>query len=1072
MKYLSSKEVAEKWGISQRRVNILCDEGRIEGAIRHSRVWLIPETAKKPTDARVKSGRYLKKNLKDNVVDDEIAASASALVEPEVEKYFYSIPAASESSIHRPRLIEKIAPPGISLTYIHADAGYGKTTLLAQYAAERSNVVWLTLDERDSDITLLLRHMENAFRRKLERFDFYTTDLLPFTTTVDFVHTALNSFFDALGHQELILIFDDVHVVIEGTSLNFLIELAKNHPQELTLIMAGRQELWSGLFRLKLDGRVAELTKADLRFSREETKQLWGFFDENVYTATEGWALALQSYRMASEGGKIQLPQNDRNLNRYLLHEIFNRLPEDTRHFLLATAWLPELEPSFCDKLLGISNSHQILDWLVSGNVFTVQENNIYRYHNLFATFLQQNASNIGQEILRKAMDDCFSRGEYEQAADYALLIKDAAFIHECISATLDRPFGRGQYENLRRYFQCLDEQKITLSSRVRLAKGMYLSSQGHFAEADQLIVAAMMELEDHDPTVWRYAMTHKARILRNRVSLEESDAVIDSLLPLPDDVPLEDWYLVVIEKIHNYVMASDLNKAYELTISMMEKCQSYGNTTVRAWFERYLTAIYFYQGYYEKCIQAYEKSESLSEKEKDWLSRHCIGTYAAKAYQITGKQEKALSVMESEIDRLRRLGFHEELSLNYLMCAEILLIDEMHKSTFGVITDLTRFYKYLELAEEHASINRKAGDNLLFAKLLHFGAEFLTKSEKIFETVNEILQMADNASLYFRSLAYGRVANTLNMLGPDKHKDMDRIKDYCRKCIEYGEAAGTLGLPLLAYGELAAICLCEKDEVKAEEYTRRFIELSIQYGHRYSFKLKSMIGHVLEYAIEKGIEPDFVNRMLTYGGFVPKRVYINTLGGFYIASADDQKQRVKIRTQKSRELLAYLLQHRDGVSRQQIFTDLWEDSDADVTRLFHTRRGEIRKAFESLSAKNPIIREKDMYRLNMDEIICDQDVFIQAAEEFKKSPTPDNAQRVVDQYTGRYLDDMEALWAESVRLYYEDTFLQAAETLLDSYRESGERAKTVELLRRCAGLSYYGYKHGFNKDEKHQKDK
>ena len=52
----------------------------------------------------------------------------------------------------------------------------------------------------------------------------------------------------------------------------------------------------------------------------------------------------------------------------------------------------------------------------------------------------------------------------------------------------------------------------------------------------------------------------------------------------------------------------------------------------------------------------------------------------------------------------------------------------------------------------------------------------------------------------------------------------------------------------------------------------------------------------------------------------------------------------------------------------------------------------------------------------------------------------------------------MEALWAESARLEYEDSFLAAAETLLASYRASGERAKTRELLRRCTALSYHGH--------------
>ena len=61
MKYLSTFEAAEKWGISHRRVSILCNEGRITGAQRAGSRWIIPENAEKPADARIRSGKYIKK---------------------------------------------------------------------------------------------------------------------------------------------------------------------------------------------------------------------------------------------------------------------------------------------------------------------------------------------------------------------------------------------------------------------------------------------------------------------------------------------------------------------------------------------------------------------------------------------------------------------------------------------------------------------------------------------------------------------------------------------------------------------------------------------------------------------------------------------------------------------------------------------------------------------------------------------------------------------------------------------------------------------------------------------------
>ena len=62
MEYLTIKQAAEKWDISERRIQVLCRENRIEGVKRFGRAWAIPEDAEKPKDERIKSGRYIKTN--------------------------------------------------------------------------------------------------------------------------------------------------------------------------------------------------------------------------------------------------------------------------------------------------------------------------------------------------------------------------------------------------------------------------------------------------------------------------------------------------------------------------------------------------------------------------------------------------------------------------------------------------------------------------------------------------------------------------------------------------------------------------------------------------------------------------------------------------------------------------------------------------------------------------------------------------------------------------------------------------------------------------------------------------
>lgn len=60
MEFLSTTQASEKWGISSRRIQKLCSEKRIPGALRIGNYWAVPADAKKPSDARVKSGKYIK----------------------------------------------------------------------------------------------------------------------------------------------------------------------------------------------------------------------------------------------------------------------------------------------------------------------------------------------------------------------------------------------------------------------------------------------------------------------------------------------------------------------------------------------------------------------------------------------------------------------------------------------------------------------------------------------------------------------------------------------------------------------------------------------------------------------------------------------------------------------------------------------------------------------------------------------------------------------------------------------------------------------------------------------------
>jgi len=154
----------------------------------------------------------------------------------------------------------------------------------------------------------------------------------------------------------------------------------------------------------------------------------------------------------------------------------------------------------------------------------------------------------------------------------------------------------------------------------------------------------------------------YKARVLRNSVSFEESNKLLDELLLKLDDLVSEISYTVVIEKLYNLCWNSQINEAYSIACRMIEACAKAGNVKIKAWFERYLCAIHFFAGRMKATVYYYEKSLELPENERRCLDMHSIGIYAAKAYQMLGDREKALSIISAELQSFRTSGLREDM--------------------------------------------------------------------------------------------------------------------------------------------------------------------------------------------------------------------------------------------------------------------------------------------------------------------------------------------------------------------------------------------------------------------------
>jgi LuxR family transcriptional regulator, maltose regulon positive regulatory protein len=317
-------------------------------------------------------------------------------------------PAASPLDLRRDRLVDVLRLDPAPVTLVCAPAGFGKTSLLAGWAAQSSDgaVAWLTLERHDNDPGRLWTGLLEALRAT-GRFPAGSKlhELLAPAGEVDpgFVDELMEQV--AMVREPLWLVLDDVHVLEHPSAAASLELLVQRSPANLHLVLAGRSEPPIGVPRLRLRGALRELLIGDLAFTLEETAELVsrhavGLSDadlEVLHTCTEGWAAGLQIACMAVAGGEepdafvARFDGDDHEIAAYLLTEVMAGLPDEARRFMLRTSVCADLSIGLAQRLSDRMDAALVLDGLEQRNAFTRRVGRgraSYRYHDLLRTFL------------------------------------------------------------------------------------------------------------------------------------------------------------------------------------------------------------------------------------------------------------------------------------------------------------------------------------------------------------------------------------------------------------------------------------------------------------------------------------------------------------------------------------------------------------------------------------------------------------------------------------------------------------------------------------------------------------
>jgi LuxR family transcriptional regulator, maltose regulon positive regulatory protein len=358
-------------------------------------------------------------------------------------------PKTAEKTIRRPRLLERLEEAdGPPIVVISAPPGYGKTTLLRQWADQSPHAfAWLTLDESDNDPIALLSYVAVALDR-IGSIDDQVFEALrtPEVSITAAVVPKLAAAMSSIG-KSFVLVLDDLHAITAPPCQDALDMLLDHVPPGSTVVLAGQRELPGKIGSRRARGLLVELGLEGLRMDEREVSELMRIQGRNVpgedvrsLTArTEGWPAAVYLASLAvpaAENVAANLAAfrgDDRFLADYLHEQVLDRLPAETARFLTRTSVLARMSGPLCDAVLETSDSALRLEELERNNLFvTATDRNRahYRYHQLLREFLRAELERVEPEsvpeLLSRASDWCAHNGDPEAAFSYARDAGDA----------------------------------------------------------------------------------------------------------------------------------------------------------------------------------------------------------------------------------------------------------------------------------------------------------------------------------------------------------------------------------------------------------------------------------------------------------------------------------------------------------------------------------------------------------------------------------------------------------------------------------------------------------------------
>lgn len=386
--------------------------------------------------------------------------------------------------------IGKLQESEWQLATITAPAGFGKSNIIQQYINCTKNAAcWFSVDRDENNTHRFIYYLIAAIKNVAPGF---SDDLID---SIRLLNDNLCIFADKFLHEiadmaeSVVIVLDDYHHIQNPTLHSFIQYLIYNAPQNLRLIIASREKLPFKVARLRMERKLIEIERDELRFNKDEICSLLESFyhepvDElqikNAEAVTEGWPAALQLLCMSSNNIQnlsecLDKENNEsfsyQHIKEYIREEVLPAYDQNTITFLLKLSILSSFNPAICDHLAETNDALTKLENIEKHNSFLIsldKKNKWFRFHHLFGEALNADFERVfptqEKTRLHKLASTWYEQNGYlQEAIDHAVKSGDLLFVDTFLDRNAENRILIGQLNQLFEWFQKIERGNIKL---------------------------------------------------------------------------------------------------------------------------------------------------------------------------------------------------------------------------------------------------------------------------------------------------------------------------------------------------------------------------------------------------------------------------------------------------------------------------------------------------------------------------------------------------------------------------------------------------------------------------------